>query len=175
MNKVKMKPEQDWTLADRNQSPCEREAPSPLPTSETNCGRSCLQQNAKKCEIMNHDELGGLAKCSKENPVDNLTIKNISNQCCVHFASCRVNCEMETELFPNTIACPTKLDKLSPHQFAQAFKAVGEKNPDILLCEEVQRDCNNLKDWPAAALKGIRQLKKKGVWTECSKLEAKGE
>ena len=32
-----------------------------------------------------------------------------------------------------------------------------------------------MKEWPAAALKEIRQLERKGIWTECLKSEAKGE
>ena len=36
-------------------------------------------------------------------------------------------------------------------------------------------DCNSLREWPAAALEGIRQLKKKGLWTMCLKSEAKDE
>ena len=90
----------------------------------------------------------------------------------VHHASCM----MCMHLGPSTetIACLTKLNELSPHQFAQAFKAAGEKNPDVPSHEEVQRDCKNLKEWLAAALKEIRQLERKGsVWTECLKSEAK--
>ena len=64
---------------------------------------------------------------------------------------------------------------MSLRQFAEVFKAAGEKNPDIPLHEEVQRDCNNLKEWLAAVLKKIRQLKKKGVWIKCPKSKAKGE
>ena len=108
-------------------------------------------------------------------PVDDLTIKHVANQCCICFASCKVNCETETVLSPDTIACPTKLDKLSAHEFAQAFKAAGEKNINILLCEEAQRGHDNLKERLAAALKEVRQLKKKGVWTESLKSGAKGE
>ena len=122
---------------------------------------------------MNCNRLGGLAKCSEENLVDNLTIEHIANQCCVSFASHRVDCEIETELSPDAIvACLTKLDNLSLHQFAQVFKVAGEKNPD----EEVQQDCINLKEWlTAACLKEIRQLEKKGMRTKCLKSEANGE
>ena len=91
------------------------------------------------------------------------------------FASQGVSCKMETELSPSAMAHPAKLDHLSPHQCAQAFKAASEKNLNIPLHEEVQRDCNNLKEWLAAALKEMRQLERKGVWTECLKSEAKGE
>ena len=105
---------------------------------------------------MNHDKLGGLAECSEENPVDNLTIKHIANQCCVCFASCGIDCEKEAELSCETITCLTKLNKSSPHQFAQVFKATCEKNVNILLHEEVQRDCDILKEWLAAAPKEIR-------------------
>ena len=37
------------------------------------------------------------------------------------------------------------------------------------------RDCNNLKDWLAAALKEIKQLESKGAWTEAHKDKANGE
>ena len=46
---------------------------------------------------------------------------------------------------------------------------------DIVLHEEAQRDHNNLKEWLAAARKEIRQLEKKGVWTECLKSKAQGK
>ena len=137
-----------------------------------------------RCENDNDDDdlrewgisfVGGLAECSEENLEDKMTIEHIANQCCVHFASCRINCEIETKLSSETVACLNELNKLSPHQFAQVFKAAGEENPNILLHEEVQRDCNNLKEWSAAAPKEIRQLKRKGVWTECLESEADGE
>ena len=134
----------------RERSPCEHEAPPSLPTSETECSRS------RKREVMNCNKLGGLAKCSEENPVDDLTIEHIANQCCVCFASSRIACETEAELSHETTACLTKLNKLSPHHFAQVFKATGKKNPDITLCEEVQRDHDNLKEWLVTALKEIR-------------------
>ena len=124
---------------------------------------------------MNCDKLGGLAECSEENLVDNLTIEHITNQCCACFASHRIDCEIETELSSKTVACLTKLDKSSPHQFAQVFKAAGKKHPNILLHEEAQRDCNDLKEWLAATPKEIRQLERKGVLTECLKSKAKGE
>ena len=78
--------------------------------------------------------------------MDCLTTEHIANQCCVCFASHGSNCEIETELSSETVVCLTKLNKLSPHQFAQVFKAAGEKNPDILLHEEAQREHNNLKE-----------------------------
>ena len=71
--------------------------------------------------------------------------------------------------------CFQKLDELKPHQFAQVFKAAKKKNPDILSYDEAMRDHKNLKDWLAAALKEIKQLEGKGVWTECLKSEAGGE
>ena len=74
-----------------------------------------------------------------------------------------------------TIACLTKLDKLSPHQFAQVFKAAGKTNPDILSHKEVHQDCDNIKKWLAAAKKEIEQLEQKGTWTECLKSKANGE
>ena len=148
MNKVETKPEEEWwKVANREQSPCKREAPPPLPTSKTEHSRSCPQQNLKKREILNCDKLGGPAECQEENPVDNMTIKHSANQCCVHFASCRIDCETETKLSCDTmIDCLNELDELSQHQFAQVFKVEVEKNPDIPLCEEVQRDCDNLKE-----------------------------
>ena len=106
---------------------------------------------------MNHDKLGGPAECSEENIVNNLTIKHIADHCSVHFASHGIHCKIETKSSTKTIACPTKRDKLSPHQFIQVFKAAGEKNPDILLHKEVQRDCKNLKEWLAAALKEMNK------------------
>ena len=124
---------------------------------------------------MKYDKLGGLAEQSEESLVDNLTIKHIANQCCAHFVSYRIDCEVEANLSQETIACLTKLDQLNPHQFAQVFKAAGKKNPDILTYEEVQQDYDNLKEWLAAALKEIRQLEGKKVWVECRKSEAKGQ
>ena len=85
-----------------------------------------------------------------------MTIEHIADHCSMHFAAHGIDCEIETELSTKTIACLTKLDKLSPHQFAQAFKAAGEKNPNILSHEEAQKDHKNLKEWLAAALKEIR-------------------
>ena len=72
----------------------------------------------KKREIMNHDKLGGLAKCPEESPTDNLTAEHIANQCCVCFVSRRIDCETETGLSFDTIACLTRLNKLCPRQFA---------------------------------------------------------
>ena len=74
---------------------------------------------------------------------------------CTHFASCGIDCEVEADLSQETIACLTKPDQLNPHQVAQAFKAAGKKNPDMLTHEEVQQDYDNLKEWLAAALKEI--------------------
>ena len=176
VNKVKIKPEGEWNAVERKQSPCKREAPLSSPTAKTKHSRSRgPQQNVKKHEITSCNKLGGLAECSEEKLVDKLTTKHIANQCCICFASHRIDCEMETKSSSNTIACLAKLNKQSLHQFAQVFKAAGEKHPDILLHEEVQRDCNNLKEWLAAALKEIRRLEKKGVWTKCLKSKAEGE
>ena len=174
-NQVKMKPEEDWKAVERRQNSREREAPSPSPEPKTKCGRNCPKRNSKKPKIMKCGKPGGSAECSEENLVNDLTIKHIANHCGMHFAAHGIDCEIETELSAKTVACLTKLDELSPHQFSQAFKAAGEKNPDILSCQEVQRDCENLKEWPAAALKEIRQLERKGVWTECLKSKAKGQ
>ena len=124
---------------------------------------------------MHCNKPGGPAKCSEENIVDNLTIEHVANHCSAHFALRGINCKIETEPSTETIACPTKLDKLSPHQFARVFKAAGKKNPDILSCKEVQQDCKNLKEWLAEALKEIRQLERNGVWTECMKSKADGQ
>ena len=146
------------------------------PPAKTEHSRSCPQQNAKKREIVNCNKLGGPAECSEENLVDDPTIEHIANQCCVHFASWGIDCQMKTESSFDAVACLTELNKkLSLRQFAQVFKAAGEKNPDTLSCEEVQRDCNNLEEWSAAALEGIKQLEKKGEQTEWSKFQAKGE
>ena len=71
---------------------------------------------------MNCNKLGGLAECSEENVVNNLTIKHIANHCSAHFALHGIDCEIETKLSAETIACLTKINKLSPHQFTQAFK-----------------------------------------------------
>ena len=86
---------------------------------------------------MNHNKSGGPAECSEETIVDNLTIEHIANHCGVHFALNGTDCKIETKLSAKTVACLTKLDKLSPHQFAQVFKAAGKTNPDILSCKEV--------------------------------------
>ena len=99
--------------------------------------------------------------------MDDLTIEHLAKHCSAHLASCGIDCEIETELSAETIACLTKLDELSPHQFAQVFKAAGETNPDILSCEEAHQDCDNIKKWLAAARKEIEQLEQKGTWTEC--------
>ena len=81
---------------------------------------------------------------------------------------------MDVDLSTEAKACLKKLDELSPHQFEQVFKAAGKKNPGILSYKEVQRDYDNLKEWLAAALKEIRQLEKKNVWSECLRSEANG-
>ena len=108
--------------------------------------------------------------------VADLTIEHIADWCCVCFVSHKMDCKMETDLSPSTTARLAKQDKSSQHLFAQVFKATGKNNPDIWSCEEVQRDCSNLKEWLAAALKEIRRLRKKGMWTKCSaKLEANGK
>ena len=92
----------------------------------------------KKPELMNCDKLGGgLAECSEETIVDDLTIEHLAKHCSVCLASHGIDCEIETELSAEAVACLTKLDELPPHQFAQVFKAAGETNPDILSCEEV--------------------------------------
>ena len=57
----------------------------------------------------------------------------------------------------------------------QAFKAAKTKNPDILSYNKAMNDYNNLKDWLAATLKVMRQLKRKKAWIECLKSEAKGQ
>ena len=76
---------------------------------------------------------------------------------------------------PSTVVCLVKLGKPSPDQLAQAFKAAGEKNPDVLSHKEAQRDHGNLEEQLAAAPKEIRQLKKEEVWAECLKPEASGK
>ena len=113
---------------------------------------------------MNCDKLGGRpAKCSEETIVNHLTIKHIVNHCSVHFTLHRIDCEIETKLSAKTVACLTKLNKPSPHQFAQVFKAAGKTNPDILSHKEVHQDCDNIKKWLAAARKETEQLEQKGT------------
>ena len=108
--------------------------------------------------------------------VDNLANEQIADQqCCVHFALHGVDCEMEAELSPSTMAHLTKLSELPPCQSAQALKAAGKNSPDALQHREVQRDCNSSEEWLTAALGEIRWLKKKGVWTGSLKSEARGE
>ena len=68
----------------------------------------------------------------------------------------------------------SQIDEMLPHQFAEIFKAGGKKNPDIYSYEEVQNDIEHLNEWLEAALKEIRQLESKNVWSECLKSEAKG-
>ena len=43
------------------------------------------------------------------------------------------------------------------------------------MMKQAMRDYKNLKDWLAVALKEIKQLEGKGVWTECLKSEAGNE
>ena len=107
--------------------------------------------------------------------MEDLTLQHIANQCSVYLALYGINCEVDCALSMETISCFQKLDELLPHQFAQVFKAAKNKNPDILSFDEAMRDYDNLKDWLAVALKEIKQLEGKGVWTECHKLEACNE
>ena len=95
---------------------------------------------------MNCDKPGRSDKCSELNLIENSTIDHVANHCSTCIASCGINCEIETELSTETVACLTKLDKLSLHQFAQVFKAAGEKIPNILSHEEVQRDFKKKSD-----------------------------
>ena len=175
MNEVEMKPENDWKTVERKQTARKRDAPSPSPECKTECDRSRPKRSIKEPDRLNCEKWGGPADCSEENIVDDTTIEHIANHCSVHFAAYGIDCEIETELSTETIACLTKLNELSPHQFAQVFKAAGGKNPDILSHKEVHGDYENLKEWLAAALKEIRQPERKGVWTECLKSEAKGQ
>ena len=107
--------------------------------------------------------------------MEDLTLQHIANQCSVYFASYGIYCEVDCALSKEAISCFQKLDELLPHQFAQVFKVAKKKNPDILSYDKAMRDYNNPKDWLAAALKEIKQLEGKGVWTECHKLEAGNE
>ena len=61
----------------------------------------------------------------------------------------------------------SQIDEMLPYQFAEIFKAGGKKNPDIYSYEEVRKDLEHLEEWLEAALKEIRQLENKKVWTEC--------
>ena len=110
-----------------------------------------------------------------EHLIDDLTIQHIVNHCNVFLARCRMDCEIDVEPTKATVQCMTKLEELQPHQFAQDFRAAERTNPKILSCDQAMRDYNNLKDWLAAALKEIKQLESKGVWTEVHKEEANGE
>ena len=62
---------------------------------------------------MNYEKWGGLADCSEEYVVDDMTIKHIANRCSVYFAAYGIDCEIETELSTETIACLTKKEKVS--------------------------------------------------------------
>ena len=48
MNKVKIKPEEEWNVLDRRQSPCKHKAPPPSPAPKTEHSRSCPRQDTKK-------------------------------------------------------------------------------------------------------------------------------
>ena len=110
-----------------------------------------------------------------EHLVDDFTIQHIANHCSVFLAGYGMDCEVDMELSKATIQCVTKLEELQPHQFAQVFRAAKKTNPDILSYDQAMRDYNNLQDWLASALKEIKQLESKGVWTEVHKNEANGE
>lgn len=77
MNDVKMKPEEDWKAVERRQNHHKHETPSPSPEPETECSRNSPERNSKKPDFMNHGKLGGLAECSEENFIDDLTIEHI--------------------------------------------------------------------------------------------------
>ena len=138
----------------------------------------CIQ---KQPEQLNYKMFGGslaalLETVQTEGPlVEDLTIQHIANHCSVFLALYGIDCEVDCALSVETINCFQKLNELMPHQFAQVFKAAKKKNPDILSYDEAMCDYKNLKDWLAAALKEIKQLEGKGVWTECHKLEAGNE
>ena len=131
---------------------------------------------------MNCDKLGGLAEGTEEHfkhmteaaTIDNFTNDLIANQCSVNFAGFQINHKANMKMAESASACFSKTHKMSPHQFAETFKAGGKKNPDTLSCKEVQNDHKNLKKWLTAALKETRQLEDKHVLTECLKSEAEG-
>ena len=102
--------------------------------------------------------------------ITNFTNDLIKSQRSVYFAGFGINHDIYNEMAEGASACFCKIDEMLPHQFAEVFKAGGKKNPDILSYEEVQNDHENLKKWLASALKEIRQLEDKGVWTKCLKL-----
>ena len=179
-NEVVLKPDQGWTEVKRDKSPRKRVATTEPTIERTEYAKGRPRRGTKKPEVMNYDKLGGLAERSEEDIrderlVDDVTIEHIANQCSVYFASYGIDCEIETELLEEVVACLTQLDEMTPNQFAQVFKAAGKKNPDILTYEEVQNDYDNIKEWLAAALKEIRQLESKNVWSECLKSEANGQ
>ena len=59
------------------------------------------------------------------------------------------------KLSKQILLCLTKLNKLTPHAFAQIFKVSNKKNPDILSYKEVMEDFANQRAWLEAALKEI--------------------
>lgn len=143
-------------------------------------GHSRAGRPLKDRERLTHNTKGEQAayvsnEFNEEPLVDDLTIEHIANQCQAYFASYGIDGEFKDDMTSEKLACLSKLDKLNPHQFAQVFKAAKGKNPDTLSYEEAMSDYKNLKDWLASSLKEIRQLEKKGVWTEVAKDEAKGE
>ena len=110
-----------------------------------------------------------------EHLVNDLTIQHTACHCSVFLAGHGMDCEIDIELSKAMVQCVTKSEELQPHQFPQAFRAAKKTNPDILSHDQAVRDCNNLKDWSAAALKEIEQLESKGAWTEVHENKANGE
>ena len=55
--------------------------------------RNSMLSEAKSC-----NNLGGLAVSSEENSDNDMIIKHATGQCCAHFASCKIGCEVGKEL-----------------------------------------------------------------------------
>ena len=89
-----------------------------------------------------------------------MTVEHIANQCHSHLATYGIDCDSELVLNPEIIACFSRLDEMTPFEYASVFQAAKKKTRDILSFEEVMRDYANLKDLLAAALKEIVQLEK---------------
>ena len=94
-NEVVMKPAEQWKVVNRERSPRKREAPAESASEKTEYARNRPKRDSKPRDFLKYDKLGGLAEQSEESLVDNMTIEHIANQCCVHFASCGIDCEVE--------------------------------------------------------------------------------
>ena len=148
-----------------------------------NCANSQPKRESKKPKMMNCTKLGGPAEGTEEHlkhitdaaAVDDFTSDLIENQCSARVTGFGIPNKDENRSKESASACFSKTDKMAPHQFAKMSKAGGKKSPDTLSCKEVQNDHKSTKAWLASALKEIRQLEDKGVWTGCLKSGAKGQ